>query len=60
MSELPEIVPVGLQPVSSVKFSCFCAPIALWRFVLKRRTVLTVDISSTLKNVSFLKVDHFI
>lgn len=59
-SELPEIGPVGLQPASSFKFSCFCAPIALRCFVLKRITLLTVDLSSRLKNVPFLKVDHFI
>lgn len=47
-SELPEIGPVGLQPASSFKFSCVCAPIALWCFVLKRTTLLTVDLSSTL------------
>lgn len=54
-SEWPKIGPVGLQAASSFKFSCFSVPIALLCFVFKRITLLTVDLSSRLKNVSFLK-----
>lgn len=59
-SELPEIGPVGLQPASSFRSSCVCAPIALRCFGLQRITLLTVALSRTWKNVSFLKVDRFI